>query len=80
MIRCNESVLAELQVRGCAPLEGFCLALRMSMWPAFQNEMNNHVDSLKRLADGATGGILSRGVIKEGTIQLVSLYASSMDE
>ncbi|KAH7105587.1 Vps52-domain-containing protein [Auriculariales sp. MPI-PUGE-AT-0066] len=69
MIRLNEAVLAEAQTRGgCAPLETFLIGLRLAMWPAFQNGMNAHVDGLKRLADSAAGGLLSRGAVKDAFV------------
>jgi hypothetical protein len=56
MIRLNDAVLEEADRRGCPPMESICLVLKMAMWPIFQKEMDAHIDSVKRLADAATGG------------------------
>lgn len=73
MIRLNEAVLAEAQARGgCAPLETFLIGLRLAFWPVFQNQMNAHVDGLKKLADSAAGGLLTRGAVKDSTVQAVA--------
>ena len=56
MIRLNDAVLIEAGRRGCAPMEGICLKSKLAMWPIFQKEMDAHIDSVKRLADAATGG------------------------
>ncbi|KZW04122.1 Vps52-domain-containing protein [Exidia glandulosa HHB12029] len=73
MIRLNEAVLSEVQTRGgCAPLETYLIGLRLAMWPVFQNQMNAHHDGLKKLADSAAGGLLSRGAVKDATVQAVA--------
>lgn len=73
MIRLNEAVLSEVQTRGgCAPLETYLIGQRLGMWPVFQNQMNAHVDGLKKLADSAAGGLLSRGAVKDATVQGVA--------
>ncbi|KAG8880252.1 hypothetical protein FRB97_000964 [Tulasnella sp. 331] len=72
MIRINEVVLSEAQKRECNPVETFLIGLRLTMWPMFQKEMAGHVDSLKKLVDGAGAGYLSRGmVLKDSWIQLI---------
>ena len=53
MIRLTEDVAAEVQRRGCGPLETFVFALRLKMWPVFQKLMAEHADALRKLADGA---------------------------
>ena len=62
MIRFTEDVVAEIRRRKCPPLEVFIFGLVMKMWPVFQNAMTEHSDSLKKLADGASGGYFSRSV------------------
>lgn len=75
MIRLNEVVLAEAQKRECVPLETFLIGLRLSMWPMFQKEMTAHVNSLKKLVDGAEAGYISRGItLKDSWIQLVRYW------
>ena len=72
MIRLNESVLSEVQTRGgCPPLETHLIGQRLAMWPVFQNGMNAHVDGLKRLADSAGGGLLSRGAVKDNNVTTI---------
>ncbi|KAF8517831.1 Sac2 family-domain-containing protein [Gautieria morchelliformis] len=70
MIRLLENVLGEVQKRDCPPLETFTLGLRLSMWPAFQKEMNSHLESVKKLADGAgSGGFLSsKPTVRDATV------------
>jgi len=74
MIRLLENVLGEIQQRDCPPLETFALGLRLTIWPAFQKEMNAHVESVKKLADGASGGgfLSSKPTVKDATVQSVS--------
>ena len=56
LIRLTEDVAAEIQRRGCGPLETFVFALRLKMWPIFQKLMAEHAEALKKLADGANAG------------------------
>ncbi|KAJ6628776.1 hypothetical protein B0H10DRAFT_1777258 [Mycena sp. CBHHK59/15] len=62
MIRLTEDVMAEIQKRACPSVESFVFGLRLKMWPVFQKAMTEHVDALKKLADGATTGYFSRAV------------------
>ncbi|KAG9017341.1 hypothetical protein FRB95_013845 [Tulasnella sp. JGI-2019a] len=79
MIRINEAVYSEAQKRECVPLETLLIGLRLTMWPIFQKEMTAHVDSLKKLVDGAGAGYLSRGTtLKDSWIQLVVQRYSAM--
>lgn len=55
MIRLTEDVVNETQRRGCAPLETVLFTMRLEMWPAFQKAMSEHVDQLKKYADGVAG-------------------------
>lgn len=67
MIRLTEDVVNEVQKRGCAPLESFFFAIRLKMWPVFQKVMSDHVEQLKKYAEGASsgsvGGFFGRGVV-----------------
>lgn len=67
MIRLTEDVVNEVQKRGCAPLENFVFAIRIKMWPVFQKAMSDHVEQLKKYAEGASagtvGGFFGRGVV-----------------
>ncbi|TFK55898.1 Vps52-domain-containing protein [Heliocybe sulcata] len=63
MIRLTEEVMAEVQKRDCPPLESFIFRLRLEMWPLFQKGMAEHVDAVKKLAEGATAGFFSRGAL-----------------
>jgi hypothetical protein len=72
MIRLLENVLGEIQKRNCPPLETFILGLRLTLWPVFQKDMNAHVESVKKLADGAgSAGFLSNKLAVRGKIQSV---------
>ncbi|ELU45944.1 vacuolar sorting protein [Rhizoctonia solani AG-1 IA] len=69
----NENVYLEAERRGCGPLETFLLGQRLAMWPLFQKDMGVQVDSLKKLAENAVGGYLSRSGIKDSAVQVVSI-------
>ncbi|KAH9966054.1 vacuolar sorting protein [Russula dissimulans] len=56
MIRLTEEVMSEIQKRGCQPLEFFVFGLRLQMWPLFQRAMTDHVEGLKKAAEGAGAG------------------------
>jgi len=62
MIRLTEDVIAEVQKRGCPPMESYVFGLRLQMWPVFQKAMSEHVEALKKLADGTTTSYFSRTV------------------
>ncbi|KIJ56720.1 hypothetical protein M422DRAFT_218326, partial [Sphaerobolus stellatus SS14] len=74
MIRLLENALGEVQKRDCPPLETFAMGLRLSFWPLFQKDMNAHVESVKKLADGAgAGGFLStRPSVRDANVQAVA--------
>ncbi|EPQ59401.1 hypothetical protein GLOTRDRAFT_55363 [Gloeophyllum trabeum ATCC 11539] len=63
MIRLTEDVMAEVQIRECPPLESFIFKIRLEMWPIFQKAMAEHVESLKKLAEGTASGFFSRGTV-----------------
>jgi hypothetical protein len=52
MIRLAEDVIAEVQKRGCPPMESYVFGIRLQMWPIFQKAMTDHVEALKKLAEG----------------------------
>ena len=54
MIRLTEDVMLEVQKRGCPPLETFIFTVRLKMWPAWQKGMADHVDGVKKLAEGTS--------------------------
>lgn len=67
MIRLTEDVVNETQRRMCAPLETVLFTMRLQMWPAFQKAMSEHVEQLKKYADGVSssgsvGSFFGRGV------------------
>ncbi|KZP00006.1 vacuolar sorting protein [Calocera viscosa TUFC12733] len=72
MMRLNENVLIEVQKRACSPFESFVVELRLSMWPIFQKEMNTQVESLKKLLEGASGGLLTKSTLKDSVVERVS--------
>lgn len=67
MIRLTEDVIAEVQKRNCPPLESFVFGLRLQMWPVFQKAMSEHIEGLKRLAEGASTGYFSRAATTTDT-------------
>jgi len=73
MIRFTEEVMSEIQKRGCQALEFFVFGLRLQMWPLFQRAMTDHVEGLKKAAEGAGGGYFRRAATtSDGTIATVS--------
>jgi vacuolar protein sorting-associated protein 52 len=75
MIRLTEEVMSEIQKRGCQPLEFFVFGLRLQMWPLFQRAMTDHVEGLKKAAEGAGagGGYFRRAATtSDGAITAVS--------
>ncbi|EAU84667.2 hypothetical protein CC1G_00186 [Coprinopsis cinerea okayama7 len=60
IIRLTEEVVTEIQKRRCPPAETFIFGLRLQMWPIFQKAMHEHIESLKRLAEGTSTGYFSR--------------------
>jgi hypothetical protein len=76
MIRLNDAVLAELDDRGCTPLESTMLRLKLGMWPLFQKQMDSHVESVKRMADAAAstgfGAMMGRTAPKVSAVKEVS--------
>jgi len=62
MIRLTEDVIAEVQKRNCPPLEKFVFGLRLQMWPVFQKAMAEHIEALKKLAEGASNSYFMRSV------------------
>lgn len=63
MIRLVEDVMAEVQKRGCTPLENFIFSIRLQMWPAFQKGMADNIEALKKYAEGASAGYFRRGSV-----------------
>lgn len=73
IIRFTEDIVAEVQRRGCGPLETYIFTLRLKMWPVFQKLMAEHVDGLKKFAEGAaTAGYFRRGGATDATVSTVS--------
>ncbi|KAG8765683.1 hypothetical protein FRC12_007359 [Ceratobasidium sp. 428] len=71
IIRLTENIYLEASKRGCRPLETFLLGQRLTMWPLFQKDMGLQVESLKKLAENAVGGYLSRSGIKDSAVQVI---------
>ncbi|KIM90943.1 hypothetical protein PILCRDRAFT_811444 [Piloderma croceum F 1598] len=62
MIRLTEDVIAEVQKRGCPPMESYIFGIRLQMWPVFQKAITEHVEALKKLAEGTGSSYFSRSV------------------
>lgn len=60
MIRLIEEVVIEIQKRQCPPVETYVFTIRLQMWPIFQKAMTDHVDALKKLAEGSSTSYFSR--------------------
>lgn len=79
VIRLNDHLLATCDARGTLPLIPYLTGQKLAMWPIFRKEMDQHIESLKKLADDAEGkglaGFMGRGV-KDGAVrQVASRYA-----
>ena len=67
MIRLSDAAHKECNSRGCVPLEEFFLGLRFQLWPLFQKQMSDNVDSLRKLVDsGGAGGVSLAGMFSGG--------------
>ena len=80
LIRLNDQLLATCDSRGTLPMIPFLQAQKLTMWPIYRKEMDQHIDSLKRLANEAEGkglaGFVGKGV-KDGAVrQVASRYAA----
>ncbi|GJE84132.1 Vps52-domain-containing protein [Phanerochaete sordida] len=76
MIRLTEEVMLEVQKRGCPPLETFIFTTRLKMWPVWQRGMQDHIDALKRLAEGsgsggALGSMFGKRTVSEAAVKSV---------
>ena len=75
MIRLAEDVVAEIQKRHCPPAESYVFGLTLKMWPVFQKGMTEHIESLKKLAEGASSGYFSRTTTTtDASVANVSAY------
>ena len=80
LIRLNDRLLSIGESRGTLPLASILQGQKLAMWPVYRKEMDQHVDSLKRLADEAEGkglaGFMGKGV-KDGAVrQVANRYAA----
>lgn len=75
MTRLTEDIVEEVQKRNCPPLESFVFGIRLQMWPVFQKAMTEHVEALKKLAEGSSASYFSRAV--STTDVLVSTVSAS---
>ncbi len=60
MIRLAEDAVAETQRRNCPPAETYVFGLSLQMWPIFQKGMTEHIEGVKKLAEGNSSGYFSR--------------------
>ncbi|KJA29930.1 hypothetical protein HYPSUDRAFT_153092 [Hypholoma sublateritium FD-334 SS-4] len=60
MIRIAEDIVAEIQKRHCPPAETYVFGLSLQMWPIFQKGMTEHIESVKKLAEGTSSGYFGR--------------------
>jgi hypothetical protein len=60
MIRLAEDAVAEIQRRQCSLEETYIFGLSLQMWPAFQKGMTEHIESVKKIAEGSSTGYFSR--------------------
>lgn len=80
LIRLNDRLISVCDSRGTLPLLSFLQGQKLAMWPIYRKEMDQHVDSLKKLADEAEGkglaGFMAKGV-KDGAVrQVANRYAA----
>lgn len=85
MIRLTEDVMLEVQKRGCPPLETFIFSTRIKMWPVWQKGMGEHVDGVKKMAEGASGGGSALGAmwrkttVSEAAVMTVSIKSCAFE-
>lgn len=80
MIRLAEDVVAEVENRACPPVVSFLFTIRLKMWPIFQKAMSEHIEALKKLAEGASAGYFGRSsTVTEATVLKVILILESAD-
>lgn len=74
MIRLIEELVTEIQKRRCPPAENFIFGIRIQMWPAFQKAMHEHIESMKKLAEGGVSyGYFSRAApVTDATVSKAS--------
>lgn len=84
MIRLNDSLTEQLTAKssGSCPtqaMESYLISLKLQMWPLFQKELGNHIDSVKKLAEsgnasGMAGMLGGKGTgVKDSVVAAVSL-------
>jgi hypothetical protein len=81
LIRLNDRFLSICETRGTHPLVSFLQSQKLSMWPVYRKEMDQHVDSLKKLADEAEGRGLAGFVgksVKDGAVRQVANRYSAL--
>ena len=64
--------MLEVQKRGCPPLEHFIFSTRLKMWPIWQKGMADHVDGVRKLAEGSGTGIWRKSAVSEAAVKSVS--------
>lgn len=76
MIRLIEELVTEIQKRRCPPAENFIFGIRIQMWPAFQKAMHEHIESMKKLAEGGVSyGYFSRAApVTDATVSKVAKH------
>ena len=74
--------MAEIQKRGCTPLESFIFTIRLQMWPIFQKAMQDNIDSVKRYAEGSSSGYFRAKVTTTdavvSTVRICPRYSRSL--
>ena len=79
MIRLAEDVITEIQKRYCPPAESYVFGLSLKMWPVFQKGMTEHIESLKKMAEGASSGYFSRATTTtDASVTNVSAFFGSL--
>jgi hypothetical protein len=79
MIRFAEDSVAEIQKRHCPPAETYVFGLSLQMWPIFQKGMTEHVESIKKLAEGTSAGYFSRAATTtDAMVENVSILHNAL--
>nr|ODN91891.1 hypothetical protein L203_01145 [Cryptococcus depauperatus CBS 7841] len=75
IIRLNDRLLTTCDSRGCLPLTSYLSGWKLTLWPIFRKKMDQHIESLKKLADEAEGkglaGLIGKGV-KDRQVKIVA--------
>jgi len=78
MIRLAEDAVAETQRRNCPPAETYVFGLSLQMWPIFQKGMTEHIEAVKKLAEGTSGYFSRASTTTDTAVETVGAIFSML--